>query len=57
MPLQETIRGCRAILDGGCDDWREESFYMVGDLDEARAKENAAKEDAAKEDTAKGDRA
>ncbi len=40
---EATIAGCRAILDGACDDWEESSLYMVGDLDEARAKEAAAK--------------
>jgi F-type H+/Na+-transporting ATPase subunit beta len=29
-------------LAGECDDWRESSLYMVGTLDEARAKEEAA---------------
>lgn len=37
-----TITGCRAILAGECDGWAEASFYMVGDLEEARAKEAAA---------------
>jgi F-type H+-transporting ATPase subunit beta len=39
VPLAETLAGCRAILDGACDDWAESSFYMVGTLDEARQKE------------------
>ena len=48
VPVAEAIRGCEAILAGECDDWRESSLYMVGDLDEARAKEQAAgREDAA----------
>ncbi|GGJ33306.1 F0F1 ATP synthase subunit beta [Neoroseomonas lacus] len=34
-----TVAGCRAILAGEADDWSESSLYMVGDLDEARAKE------------------
>jgi F-type H+-transporting ATPase subunit beta len=38
----ETIAGCRAILDGEADDWAESSLYMVGTLDDARAKEAAA---------------
>jgi F-type H+-transporting ATPase subunit beta len=37
--LEDTISGCRAILDGACDDWRESSLFMVGTLDEAREKE------------------
>ncbi len=38
----DTIAGCRAILDGETDDWAESSLYMVGTLDDARAKEAAA---------------
>jgi F-type H+/Na+-transporting ATPase subunit beta len=38
VPLSETIRGFDAILSGACDDMPEQAFYMVGDLDEARAK-------------------
>jgi F-type H+-transporting ATPase subunit beta len=36
VPLADTIAGCRAILDGACDEWSEDAFYMVGTLDEAR---------------------
>jgi len=42
VPLADTIKGCRAILDGEGDKWAEASFYMVGDIDEARAKEQRA---------------
>jgi F-type H+-transporting ATPase subunit beta len=42
VPLAETLRGCRAILSGACDDWRESSFYMVGTIGEAEEKEKAA---------------
>ncbi len=42
VAVADTIAGCRAILAGECDGWRESSFYMVGTLDEARAKEKAA---------------
>jgi F-type H+-transporting ATPase subunit beta len=37
--VADTLAGCRAILDGECDDWAESSFYMVGVLEEAREKE------------------
>jgi F-type H+-transporting ATPase subunit beta len=47
VTIADTIAGCRAILDGQCDDWRESSLYMVGTLDEAREKENAARKAAA----------
>ncbi|MGE0419404.1 MAG: F0F1 ATP synthase subunit beta, partial [Acetobacteraceae bacterium] len=30
---QDTLAGCRAILDGETDDWAEGSLYMVGTLD------------------------
>jgi F-type H+-transporting ATPase subunit beta len=43
-PVADTVAGCRAILDGECDDWAETSLYMVGDLDEARKKEQARAE-------------
>ncbi len=43
VPRADTLAGCRAILDGETDDWAESSLYMVGTLDEARAKEQAAK--------------
>ncbi len=39
VALTDTIAGCKAILDGECDDWQESSLYMVGALDEARVKE------------------
>ncbi len=42
VPVAKTVAGCRAILDGACDDWQESSFYMIGDLDEARQREDAA---------------
>jgi len=44
VPLAETLRGFREILEGRHDDWPEQAFYMVGDIDEAviRAEELAA---------------
>ncbi|HZV09856.1 MAG TPA: F0F1 ATP synthase subunit beta, partial [Novosphingobium sp.] len=42
VALADTIAGCRAILDGECDSWRESSLFMIGTLAEARAKEEAA---------------
>jgi len=39
VELEDTLAGCRAILDGEADGWAESSLYMVGDLDEARRKE------------------
>jgi F-type H+-transporting ATPase subunit beta len=49
VPLAETLKGCRAILDGAADDWAESSVYMVGTFEDARAKEEAEKEPEQKE--------
>ena len=38
VPLSETIRGFKEILDGKHDDLPESAFYMVGSIDEAVAK-------------------
>ncbi|MGH9579808.1 MAG: F0F1 ATP synthase subunit beta, partial [Terriglobales bacterium] len=43
VPLEDTLKGCRAILDGESDDWDESSLYLVGKLDTARAKEGAVR--------------
>ncbi|MEM7533001.1 MAG: sigma-70 family RNA polymerase sigma factor [Chloroflexota bacterium] len=37
----ETVRGCRAILDGECDDIAEEAFLYIGTLYEVLAKAKA----------------
>ena len=34
VPLKETIRGFRMILDGACDDLPESAFLLVGTIDE-----------------------
>lgn len=38
VPLKDTIKSFKAILDGEADELPEQAFYMVGDLDEAFAK-------------------
>lgn len=38
VPLSETVRGFREILDGKCDDLPEQAFMMVGTIDDAREK-------------------
>ncbi|MBM3144057.1 MAG: F0F1 ATP synthase subunit beta [Chloroflexi bacterium] len=38
VPIRETVRGFREILDGKCDDLPEQAFHMVGAIDEAREK-------------------
>ncbi|HIE51832.1 MAG TPA: F0F1 ATP synthase subunit beta [Armatimonadetes bacterium] len=35
VPLEETIRGFKGILEGKHDDLPEEAFYLVGTIDEA----------------------
>ncbi|HSR49099.1 MAG TPA: F0F1 ATP synthase subunit beta [Anaerolineales bacterium] len=35
VPLRETVRGFREILDGKHDDLPEQAFYMVGPIEEA----------------------
>ena len=48
VALADTIAGCKAILSGEGDGWSENSLYMVGTLEEARAKENAGRPSAGK---------
>src|SRR4051794_40464420 len=38
VKIEETIKGFRELLDGKCDDMPEQSFYMVGTIEEAREK-------------------
>ena len=38
VPLRETVQGFREILDGKHDDLPEQTFMMVGSIDEARHK-------------------
>lgn len=47
VALEDTITGCRSILDGECDDWQEASLFMVGTIEEAREKEEASRKKAA----------
>ncbi|HLR77636.1 MAG TPA: F0F1 ATP synthase subunit beta [Burkholderiaceae bacterium] len=35
VPLSETLRGFKMIVDGECDALPEQAFYMVGNIDEA----------------------
>jgi len=38
VPLKETVRGFREILDGDYDDLPEQAFYMVGSIEDVQAK-------------------
>jgi F-type H+-transporting ATPase subunit beta len=40
VSLADTIKGFKMILDGECDHMSENSFYMVGGMDEAIEKQN-----------------
>ena len=42
VSLTDTLAGCQAILNGEADNWAESSLYMVGTLEDARAKEQAS---------------
>jgi F-type H+-transporting ATPase subunit beta len=45
VEVKETISGFKEIIDGRCDDIPEQAFYMMGNLDEVRARaEQMAKE-------------
>ena len=41
VTLADTLAGCAAILDGEADEWAESSLYLIGDLTEARSREQA----------------
>jgi len=38
VPIKETVRGFREILDGKCDDLPEQAFMMAGSIDDVREK-------------------
>ena len=38
VSLKDTIRSFKAIVDGECDSWPEQAFYMVGNIDEVKLK-------------------
>jgi F-type H+-transporting ATPase subunit beta len=44
VPIEETIRGFKEILNGKHDDLPEEAFYMVGTIDEAIEKARIIRE-------------
>jgi F-type H+-transporting ATPase subunit beta len=46
VPIKETVRGFREILDGKCDDLPEQAFMMVGTIDEVREKAEKLARDA-----------
>ena len=46
VPLRETVRGFKAILDGEMDDYPEAAFYNVGTIDDAVRKAEKLKAEA-----------
>ncbi len=47
VPIRETVRGCKEILEGKHDAMNEQAFYLIGTIDEAVEKsERMAKEGA-----------
>src|SRR3989449_389315 len=44
VPIAETLRSCREVLEGKHDDLPEQAFYMVGGIDEVREKAEKMKE-------------
>jgi len=41
VPVKETVRGFKEILEGKCDDIPEAAFMWVGTVDESREKAKA----------------
>jgi F-type H+-transporting ATPase subunit beta len=44
VPLKETVSAFKEILSGALDDLPEQAFYMVGNIDEAKAKAQKLRE-------------
>jgi len=45
VEIKDTVRGFKEIIDGKCDDLPEQAFFMMGGIDEVRARaEKMAKE-------------
>ncbi len=47
VPIKETVRGFREILDGKCDDLPEQAFMMAGTIEDVREKAEKLARDAA----------
>ena len=39
VSIDDTLKGCEAILGGETDRWEESSLYMIGTIEDAQAKE------------------
>jgi F-type H+-transporting ATPase subunit beta len=40
VPVKETVRGFKMILDGECDSYSEQAFYMAGGIDDVLERGN-----------------
>ncbi|MDO5301485.1 MAG: F0F1 ATP synthase subunit beta [Tissierellia bacterium] len=54
VPIEETVRGFKEILEGKHDDLPEGAFYMVGTIDEAIAKAKTMREETSPEAAEEG---
>ncbi len=45
VPIEETVRGFREILEGQHDDLPETAFYLVGSIDDAVKKAESLREE------------
>ena len=36
VPIEKTIEGCNAIMNGDYDDYPEQAFYMIGDISQVK---------------------
>ena len=43
VELEDTLKGCEMILSGEVDDLPENAFYMVGTIEDVKAKAAAMK--------------
>ena len=48
VKLEDTVRGFKEVVEGKHDDLPEQAFYLVGTIEEARAKAEKLAEEAAK---------
>ena len=44
VPVKETIRSFKELLDGNCDDLPEQAFLFVGTIEEAKEKARQIRE-------------
>lgn len=51
VPIAETVRGFKKILDGELDGVSEQEFYMVGTIDEVKASKEKTEEPKAEKET------